>query len=254
MFDLRGRRVLVTGASKGIGESCAALFGRLGASVGVHFHGDEAGAERVAQRVIDAGGHAATFGADLTKWDEAERLVAAFEATTAFGALDVVVVNHGIWKEAAIDVMTAAQYGEMMDVNLRGYVALAGAAARRMKPRKRGRMVFIASTAGQRGEALHSHYAATKGATISLTKSLASELAPFGILVNCVAPGWVRTQMSEAALTDPALSAKIFATIPLGRVATPDEIAAPVAFLASDAASFITGEILNVNGGAVLVG
>jgi 3-oxoacyl-[acyl-carrier protein] reductase len=114
--------------------------------------------------------------------------------------------------------------------------------------------VLIASTAGQRGEALHSHYAASKGAIISLTKSLASELAPHGILVNCVAPGWVKTDMSAPALASAEGRAKVYATIPLGRVATPEEIAYPVAFVASEGATFMTGEIVNVNGGAVLVG
>jgi 3-oxoacyl-[acyl-carrier protein] reductase len=132
--------------------------------------------------------------------------------------------------------------------------SVAAASARRMKERRAGRLVLIASTAGQRGEAHHSHYAATKGAIISLTKSLATELAPFGVLVNCVAPGWVRTPMTREALTDPKVQADVVRTIPLGRVATPEEIAAPVLFLAGPGATFITGEILNVNGGAVLVG
>jgi 3-oxoacyl-[acyl-carrier protein] reductase len=150
--------------------------------------------------------------------------------------------------------MTGAEYDEMLDVNLRGYFSVAGAVARRMKGRKRGRIVFVASTAAQRGEALHSHYAASKGAVVSMTKSLASELAPYGVQVNCVAPGWVETDMSKSALADAEKRRAIFGAIPLGRVAAPDEIAWPVAFLASDMASFVTGEILNVNGGAVLVG
>jgi 3-oxoacyl-[acyl-carrier protein] reductase len=150
--------------------------------------------------------------------------------------------------------MTEAQYAETMDANVRGSFSVAGAAARLMKPRKKGHILFIASTAGQRGEALHSHYAASKGALISLTKSLSSELAPFGVRVNCVAPGWVLTPMSQAALEDPEERQKVLSTIPIGRVGTVDEIAGPVAFMCSRAAGFVTGEILNVNGGAVLVG
>jgi 3-oxoacyl-[acyl-carrier protein] reductase len=117
-----------------------------------------------------------------------------------------------------------------------------------------GHIVYISSTAGQRGEANHADYAASKGALISLTKSLASELAPQGIYVNCVAPGWVETDMSAPALADPAASPKIFSTIPLGRVARPIEVAAPILFLCTPYAGFMTGEIVNVNGGAVLVG
>jgi 3-oxoacyl-[acyl-carrier protein] reductase len=239
MIQFTGRRVLVTGASKGIGAACARLFATLGANVGVHYHRDRAAAEGIGR----------AFAADLTQWDAGERLVA--EVETALGPLDAVVLNHGIWKPAPIAEMTRADYDATLDANLRGFFSVASAAARRMTERRRGAIVTVASTAGQRGEAGYAHYAATKGAIISMTKSLASELAPFGIRVNCVAPGWVRTQMTEAALdADPAIGR----TIPLGRVANPDEIAAPIAFLASDAASFITGEIFNVNGGAVLVG
>jgi 3-oxoacyl-[acyl-carrier protein] reductase len=150
--------------------------------------------------------------------------------------------------------MTADQYEETMDSNLRGIFSVVGAAARRMKKARAGRIVLIASTAGQRGEALHSHYAATKGAIISLTKSLSAELAPWGVLVNCVAPGWVGTPMTHATLANDAAAGEVLRTIPLGRVGTPQEIAGPVLFLAGPAATFITGEILNVNGGAVLVG
>ena len=143
----------------------------------------------------------------------------------------------------------------MLDSNLRGVYALAGAAARSMKAAgRRGSIVIVSSTAGQRGEAGHSHYAGTKGAVISLTKSLAAELAPQGIRVNCVAPGWVDTSMTAPALSDPARRAGVVASITLGRVGTPAEIAGPIAFVASDWASFMTGEIVNVNGGAVLCG
>jgi len=252
VLSFEGKRVLVTGASRGIGKACARVFGALGASVGVHYRSEAEAAERVVAELTDAGVTARAIAADLSVWDEGERLVAACEA--AIGPLDVVVLNHGIWKSAPIDAMTGAEYDEMLDVNLRGYFSVSAAAARRMKLRRKGRMVFIASTAAQRGEALHAHYAASKGAVVSMTKSLASELAPFGVLVNCVAPGWVATDMSREVLESPQGRAGIFAAIPLGRVASPDEIAWPVAFIASDMATFVTGEILNVNGGAVLAG
>ncbi len=251
-FDLTLQRALVTGASKGIGESIAKGLAEQGARVCVHYNHDRAGADRVVSEIVRAHGSAFALGANLSNWDAGIDLVARAEAE--LGPLDHVIVNHGIWKEAAIDVMTEAQYDEMMNANVRGAFSVAKAAAASMRARKNGHIVFIASTAGQRGEALHGHYAASKGALISLTKSLSSELAPLGIRVNCVAPGWVLTPMSAAALEDPAGSAKVFATIPLGRVGTVEEIAGPVAFLCSRAAGFVTGEILNVNGGAVLVG
>ncbi len=251
-FDLTGQRALVTGASKGIGEAISKTLAQMGATVCVHYNTDREGADRIVDEIVAAKGKAYRLRADLADWDAGLDLVAKAEAEA--GPLDHVIINHGIWMEAAIDTMSEAQYDETMNANVRGAFSVASAAARSMKPRKSGHIVFIASTAGQRGEALHSHYAASKGALISLTKSLSSELAPGGIRVNCVAPGWVKTTMSEVALRDPILSAKVNATIPLGRVGSVDEIAGPVAFLCSRAAGFVTGEILNVNGGAVLVG
>jgi 3-oxoacyl-[acyl-carrier protein] reductase len=251
-LGFEGKRVLVTGASRGIGAACARVFASLGASVAVHFREGESAAEAVAGELRAMGARAEIFRADLARWEEGEALVAAVEG--ALGPLDVVVVNHGIWKGAAIDAMTAEDYDETLDANLRGCFSVSGAAVRRMKPRRAGRLVFVASTAAQRGEAFAPHYAASKGAIVSLTKSLAPDLAPYGILVNCVAPGWVATEMTQTALLDPTLGETIRNTIPLRRVATPEEIAWPIAFVASDRASFVTGEIFNVNGGAVLVG
>lgn len=149
--------------------------------------------------------------------------------------------------------MTEIQLNEMLDTNVNGVFFPATAAVPFMKAQKSGNIINIASTAGQRGEAFHSHYAASKGAVISLTKSLASELATYNIRVNCVAPGWVDTDMSHDELVAPDAQRHL-RLIPLGRPGTPDEIAGPIVFLASKLSTFVTGEILNVNGGAVLCG
>jgi len=257
VLGLNGKVALVTGASKGIGRACAAMLARAGADVAVHYFTDEKGAHSCAELVTRAGTdrprRACVVRADLRIFDSGEALVR--EVVERLGRLDCVVLSHGIWSEAPIDALDQRALDEMLDTNLRGVFSVCGAAVRHMKEtRTRGRIVTIASTAAQRGEALHAHYAASKGAVVSLTKSLATELAPAGILVNCVAPGWVRTPMTAQALTDDVAHRAIAQTIPLGRVGEPDEIAGPVTFLCSDLAMFMTGEILNVNGGAVLCG
>jgi 3-oxoacyl-[acyl-carrier protein] reductase len=248
VLTLTGQNALVTGASRGIGRHTALLMARLGARVAVAYGRDEAAATETLSQM---GGAGVVLGADLAKPGEAERLVV--RAEEVLGPLDVLVANHGIWKRAAIESMSTEQWDEMLDTNLGAVRALVSEAARRMIARGRGSIVLVASTAGQRGEPFHSHYAASKGAVIALTKSLGAELGPRGVRVNCVAPGWVMTEMSRAAL-DGATGDTIRHAIPLGRPGTPGEIAGPIAFLASDLASYLHGQILSVNGGAVMIG
>jgi 3-oxoacyl-[acyl-carrier protein] reductase len=169
-----------------------------------------------------------------------------------WGRIDILVCNAGIWKGAPIERMSEAEWDEMIDVNLKGTYLASRHAVPHMIAAGSGAIVNISSTAGQRGEAGHAHYAASKGGMIAWTKSLAAELAEHGIRVNCVAPGWVHTDMAEEALARDGET--IFATIPLRRAGRPEEIAAAACFLASDLASYITGEIVNVNGGNVLCG
>jgi 3-oxoacyl-[acyl-carrier protein] reductase len=250
VLTLAGKCALVTGGSRGIGRAVSVLFGRLGARVAVNYVRDEAAALETVSAVQAAGGEAFPARADVSDDAQAGRLVQ--ETVARFGSLDVLVANHGIWKRASIDAMTRDQWDETVRVNLGGVYAVVHHAARHMVPRRSGAMVLIASTAGQRGEAHHSHYAATKGAILAFTKSIAAELAPHGIRVNAVAPGWVLTDMTRDVLDDPAQAAPAVRPIPLGRPGSPEEIAGPVAFLASDLASFVYGEVLSVNGGAVM--
>lgn len=252
-LSLEGKVALVTGGSRGIGAATVRLFIAAGARAVFNFKS----AQSEAQRLVEECGvdlcHAVP--ADLTGTAEADSLVRA--AVERFGSLDVLVVNHGIWSSEGVDVdkMADQQWRTTLAVNLDSAFAVVKHTVAQMKRQARGgHIVMVSSTAGQRGEAGHVDYAATKGAIISIVKGLSTELAPYGIYVNCVAPGWVDTDMTAGALADPSQREKIFAAIPLGRVATPEEIAAPILFLCTKHAGFITGEVFNVNGGAVLVG
>lgn len=251
MIDLTGKSALVTGGSRGIGRAICQMLGRAGAKVCVNFRVESPSAHLVVEEIEREGGEAFALGADVARRDDAEMLVS--ETVSRFGSLDILVNNAGIWKGSPIEEMSDGEWAEMLEVNLTGTFHCIREAVPAMKEAGYGRIVNIASTAGQRGEAFHAHYAATKGAVISLTKSLAVELAPHGITVNCVAPGWTVTDMTTESLAGTE-AAKILEAIPLGRAARPEEIAGAVLYLASDLASFVTGEILNVNGGAVLVG
>jgi 3-oxoacyl-[acyl-carrier protein] reductase len=251
MIDLGGKRLLVTGGSRGIGRACCELAARVGARVAIGYRFERAAAEAVVKSIRDSGGEAHCVAAELSERGEAEMLVD--DAAERFGGLDIVINNHGIWKGAPLEEMSDGEWSEMLAINLTGAFHVLRAAVPHLRQSGGGSIVNLSSTAGQRGEAGHSHYAATKGAIISMTKSLAVELAPYGIRTNAVAPGWVETDMSREAL-EGVDGEKILASIPIGRAATAEEVAHAVLFLASPLATAINGEVLNVNGGSVLCG
>jgi len=257
-LSLEGKIVLVTGGSRGIGASTVRLFRRAGAKVAFSYRAAEAQAVAL---VAECGGPEVcqAIRQDLASVEDGQALIAA--AVAAFGRLDCLIVNHGIWPphDQPISTMPSQQWRTTLGVNLDSVFGLVQAGTAQMLTQPvsdgaRGHVVFVASTAAQRGEAFHADYAASKGALLSLTKSLSSELAPQGILCNCVAPGWVYTEMSAGTLADPIASKRALGTIPLGRAASTEEIAGPILFLCTPWAGFISGEIFNVNGGAVLVG
>ena len=251
MISLQNKNVLITGGSRGIGKACVELFLKAGANVAFTFQSSKNEADQV---IADYTGSSKLkhYKLNLANTNEIEKVIGII--LNDFRNIDVLVNNAGIWKEAAIDRMTIDEWNEMMNINLTSTYLITKLIVPGMKKNKFGRIINIASTAGQRGEAFHSHYAASKGGMISLTKSLASELGQHNITVNCVAPGWVFTDMTTDSLADEKIFQKVLGDIPLNKVAQPEEIAGPVVFLASQLASHITGEILNVNGGSVLCG
>ncbi len=252
-LSLANQVALITGGSRGIGAACVRMFVAAGARVLFSYQQARADAERL---VAACGAErCAALPADLSGLDAAAGLVQA--VVTRYARLDLLVANHGIWPpdDVPIDRMSDAQWRRTLATNLDSVFALIKHAVAQMKRQGQGgKIVVISSTAGQRGEAFHADYAASKGALISMVKGLSTELARDRIYVNCVAPGWVETDMARPALADPEISRRTLALIPLGRPARPEEIAAPVLFLCTAHADFITGEIFNVNGGAVLVG
>lgn len=262
---LEGKRALVTGGSRGIGRATVRLLAECGASVGVAYHRahDEAeAAVREARELLGvspesaggddpSGSRAWRHAGDLGREEDVEELFA--EVDRRWEGLDVFVGNAGVWNQEhrPIQDLEPEEWDEMHRVNLRSIYLTTRAAVRRLSDG--GRIVLVSSTAGQRGEPGHSHYASTKGAIVSFAKSLCGELGPRGITVNAVAPGWVDTDMSSAALRGAGLE-QALEEIPLGRVARAEDVAGPVVFLASGLARHVTGEVVNVNGGSVLPG
>lgn len=251
-LGLRGRVAIVTGGSRGIGRAVVELFAELGAHVVVNYSKDPEAAEATVNAAREKGVEATSFEADVADVMEAQKLIDFTK--DKFQRVDLLVCNAGIWEGAPVDKMTDAMWDRTIDINLKGTWTVCRAAISQMKEQRSGKIVIVTSTAAQRGEANYSNYAASKGGQIAFAKSLAAELGEWGINVNAVAPGWVDTEMTREALGDSAQRAEIARTIPVGRVATPEEIAAPIAFLCSDWARHISGEVLNVNGGSVLCG
>lgn len=254
MISLAGKAALVTGGSRGIGAATVRLFAQAGADVVFNYHRHRDAAAQVEQEARKHGTRVESLKADLGKMADAKKLVAF--TRDRLGRLDILVANAGIWNErdTGVEKLTEDEWDEMVRVNLKSVYAVIHFAAPHMIAQRGGRIVAISSTAGQRGEAFHTHYGATKGAIISFVKGLATELAPHNILVNCVAPGWVDTDMSASVLRNKSKLKGAAASIPLKRPGTAEEIAGPILFAASDLATFITGEVINVNGGAILCG
>jgi 3-oxoacyl-[acyl-carrier protein] reductase len=254
MISLAGKAALITGGSRGIGAATVKLFARAGADVVFNYHRNRAAAAEVEQEARKHATRIESFKADLGRMADGRKLVEFAEAR--LGRLDILVANAGIWdaQDLPVGKLGEREWDEMMRVSLKSAYSVTHFAVNRMIEQHSGRVIAISSTAGQRGEAFHSHYAAAKGGMISFVKSLAAELARHRVLVNCVAPGWVATDMANPVLDTTAGKRLVRAQILLERAATPEEIAGPILFLASDLATFITGEVLNVNGGAVLCG
>jgi 3-oxoacyl-[acyl-carrier protein] reductase len=253
-ITLRDEVALVTGGSRGIGAATVEVFVTAGAKVVFNYHRANRAARELIRSCKGLEGQAFAVRADVSSVADARRLVK--ETIYRFGKLDILVANAGIWNynPLPIENVTEKQWDEMMAVNLKGVYALVHYVVPQMKRQQGGRIIVVSSTAGQRGEAFHTHYGASKGGLISFVKGLASELARHRILVNCVAPGWVETDMSAPVLNNKHEYKEAISAIPLRRFARPEEIALPILFLASPMATFITGEILNVNGGSVLCG
>jgi 3-oxoacyl-[acyl-carrier protein] reductase len=252
LIDLEDKTAIVTGGSRGVGRATAIMLARAGASVGIGYRSREKEAREVVETCHDLGVDAWAAGGDLSRIDDVEALFARADEEFDDG-LDIFVGNHGIWppEDVPVESLDDERWHRTMEANLHSIFYTSRAAARRLNDD--GRIVLVSSTAGQRGEAYHADYAATKGAMISFVKGFCIELASRGITVNSVAPGWIDTDMSESAYEGGNME-RIAASIPIGRIATADDVAGPIVFLCSQLARHVTGEILNVNGGAVLVG
>lgn len=251
MIDFKGKTALITGGSRGIGAECVKIISALSGTVVFTYHSDENAANEVLEKCLDKSKVIALKN-DL---ESEESIKSVVERTSEqFGKIDILINNAGVWNYGRADEMTLDHWERLIRINLTGTFLFTKNVIPIMKKNNFGRIINISSTAGQRGESFHSHYAASKGGMISFTKSLAVELARENITVNSVAPGWVDTDMNNEVFSEEGYRVKIEESIPVGRIASSADVAYPVLFLASEQARHITGEILNVNGGSVLCG
>ena len=249
-IDLKGKTGLITGGSRGIGAACAIMLAQAGMDVAITWRHDKHAARRVQQEVERLGRRCLSLQSDVKDRRPVERTVR--EVVRQLGRIDLLVNNAGIWTSGAIGELSERVWDETIAVNLKGTFLFTNTVVPVMKRQGGGRIVNISSTAGQRGEAYHSHYAASKGAVIAFTKSIGPEIAPHGIIANCVAPGWVETDMTAGVFKDPHGRSEIERAIPRGRAATPEEVAGTVLFLASEFSTHLVGSTISVNGGSVL--
>jgi 3-oxoacyl-[acyl-carrier protein] reductase len=252
MIYLKGRTTLITGGSRGIGRATALMFAEAGSDVAFSYQCREQAALEVKNEIEKKGRQCLAYKAEISREKDVQGMVE--DIIRSWGRIDVLVNNAGIWTYGEMGHMDKEVWKETMAVNLDSVYYFTNAVVPHMKEKKRGWIINVASTAAVRGEAFHSHYAASKGALLALTKSLAVELAPFDIRVNCVAPGWVDTDMCMEVFSDPAFKESVRQSIPLKRIPPPEDIAGPILFLASDLARHVTGAVINVNGGSVLCG
>jgi 3-oxoacyl-[acyl-carrier protein] reductase len=250
MIYLEGRKALITGGSRGIGRATAILFAKAGCDLAINFINQKEAADKVRKEIDKIGRECLVFKADISQKNDINSMIKGI--IKEWGRIDILVNNAGIWTLGEMGKMSEKTWAETMKINVDGVFYTCNAVVPYMKEKKRGWIISVSSTAAVRGEAFHSHYAASKGALVSFTKSLAAELGPYNIRVNCVAPGWVDTDMCSEVFSDPDFRAKVQESIPLRRIPPPEDIAGPILFLVSDLAQHITGEVLNVNGGSVL--
>ncbi|MFQ5675774.1 MAG: SDR family NAD(P)-dependent oxidoreductase [bacterium] len=256
MINLTNKVTVITGGSRGVGAACAELFAEAGADVVFNYLKNSVAAETVTRNIEKKGRMCLTVQGDIANKSVAKMLIE--KAISIFGKIDILINNVGIWTSLEIgqtpEFDFAAKLDELIKVNLNSFFYTTHYATPYLQANGGGRIINISSTAGQRGEAHHSHYAASKGGIISMTKSLAVELAPHHIRVNCVAPGWIDNDLNKEVFKDRSFKKQIAESIPVKKIASNEDIAGVVLFLASHLADHITGEVINVNGGAVLCG